>query len=552
MAEQHLMYHWRHGWIPLTHAAALSKAKGNSKLADKYVPGASKHHGDMATSGVSTRQIHAQLGQHARITARPSTYRGVAGHSISGTDTKGRKVGVFVPGDRHAAQRAIDNIHGGRPAFEGHPAIGARNASQSVPNTAAPTTEREAFRMSGPDLRAHAANGSTVAQAEVDRRAGKGAKPARQFTRPTAAPAQQPEAKAAPAAPAAPTPADQRKAESLARWEAENSRAVPAGYTVKSRISSTEEGGRHMGLHALYSSKDERVGSVLDRKNGAFLALYNGKQIGDGYPTRRDAFAALAQKHEAVSAREAKKADAATKRQATAVPIGVFQPRRIQGDGTARGDAAAAKIKQSFTFQNHTVHIETAMTKEQTRAFLGDVHSVLLKAGEIDSEGITFHVPSGDRKFRDTRRGRTGGYVRRGQRTIFINPKVANGTATGFGGEGASDSLMPAARKTNARQYVVAHELGHVLDHQHGHTNEVRSFSGMPGGFDLDKRDANDMQRAHADGLSHYGKTNVAEGYAEAYAQWVHGGPGSNVAADAFAAKYGWAPPKWFREGRKP
>lgn len=62
----HLIYHWKHGWIPLTHAAALSKAHGNAHLADKYVPGASTHHTSLPTHGKSAREIHAGLSPHRR------------------------------------------------------------------------------------------------------------------------------------------------------------------------------------------------------------------------------------------------------------------------------------------------------------------------------------------------------------------------------------------------------------------------------------------------------------------------------------------------------
>lgn len=31
------VYHWKHGWIPLDHVAAISKAKGNHKAADKIM-----------------------------------------------------------------------------------------------------------------------------------------------------------------------------------------------------------------------------------------------------------------------------------------------------------------------------------------------------------------------------------------------------------------------------------------------------------------------------------------------------------------------------------
>jgi hypothetical protein len=36
---QRLIYHWRHGWIPLDHYAALSKAHGREDAARKLLPG---------------------------------------------------------------------------------------------------------------------------------------------------------------------------------------------------------------------------------------------------------------------------------------------------------------------------------------------------------------------------------------------------------------------------------------------------------------------------------------------------------------------------------
>jgi hypothetical protein len=40
----HHVYHWKHGWIPLDHVAALSKAKGNHSLAAKYLDAAHGPH----------------------------------------------------------------------------------------------------------------------------------------------------------------------------------------------------------------------------------------------------------------------------------------------------------------------------------------------------------------------------------------------------------------------------------------------------------------------------------------------------------------------------
>lgn len=66
----HLIYHWKHGWIPLTHAAALSKAHGSVKGADRYVHGASMHHGSIHSRGMSARDIHGSLSPHSGIIGR--------------------------------------------------------------------------------------------------------------------------------------------------------------------------------------------------------------------------------------------------------------------------------------------------------------------------------------------------------------------------------------------------------------------------------------------------------------------------------------------------
>jgi hypothetical protein len=64
MAGHQMVYHWRHGWIPLTHAAALSKAKGNTALADRWVHGASWHDHVTRTRGKSAREIHSTFTGH--------------------------------------------------------------------------------------------------------------------------------------------------------------------------------------------------------------------------------------------------------------------------------------------------------------------------------------------------------------------------------------------------------------------------------------------------------------------------------------------------------
>lgn len=51
MAHPGHVYHWKHGWIPLDHAAALSKAKGDHKLAGTLLANAKSPH-----AGIRDRQ----------------------------------------------------------------------------------------------------------------------------------------------------------------------------------------------------------------------------------------------------------------------------------------------------------------------------------------------------------------------------------------------------------------------------------------------------------------------------------------------------------------
>jgi len=45
-----VVYHWKHGWIPLDHTAAMKKAKGNHELADKMLSDAPH------ANGIQSRQ----------------------------------------------------------------------------------------------------------------------------------------------------------------------------------------------------------------------------------------------------------------------------------------------------------------------------------------------------------------------------------------------------------------------------------------------------------------------------------------------------------------
>lgn len=217
-----------------------------------------------------------------------------------------------------------------------------------------------------------------------------------------------------------------------------------------------------------------------------------------------------------------------------------------RSDGTPLGNRVAQQAKQSYSRGQHTVTIETSMTATQTTALLDDVADVITRAGDaLADKQVLFRVPTGDPKFRTSKRkGVTGGYVRQGEQTVHINPKVASGSLTDATG------LMPVGAEVELRKYVVTHELGHILDNAHHHTRTPGTFT--PSGIQLPDVVVEASQElfkrfaptrfagGKPDELSKYGCSSIGEGYAEAFAQWTLGGPGSSPVADAYAEVYGW------------
>lgn len=208
-------------------------------------------------------------------------------------------------------------------------------------------------------------------------------------------------------------------------------------------------------------------------------------------------------------------------------------------DGTPLGDKVAAKIKQAFVLSDQTtVTIEASLTNDATEALLADIRDVLARTGDqFEGRFVTFHVPARDPIFRASSRGVTGGYVVGDTRVVTLNPRVV----------GVLDppqnidwsQFMAAAQDVGLRKWVITHELGHVLDSIHTHTRPVTRDH-----FRLIKdkvsKDAIQLFKTWRKDLSRYGQTNTLESYAEAFAQWVLGGPGSSPVADAYARRYGW------------
>lgn len=301
---------------------------------------------------------------------------------------------------------------------------------------------------------------------------------------------------------------------------------TPTGSTVGRTIAGTD-----------YSHNREGIVSTATK----YRAYYKGKSI-SSHDTRADASQAIAAQHQAdLTAAENATTRATNLSKRVAAGTG-WEANTFQHDSTPEGIDAAQKIKQSFKSGNHTVHIETSMTKDQTQNFLADI-ATTVKRGSLQNEPVVFHVPSGDKHFRTTRRGTVGGYVRQGQNTVFVNPKIATGENEA--GTKMSSHLMPALKQPDvtAKQYVIGHELGHIIDHARHHTRLAPAGTlGHRFVGEANPR-AVALKKENNEALSTYGKTSVVESYAEAFAQWIHGGPGSSSVADAYAKEFGWTPP---------
>lgn len=59
---QRLVYHWKHGWIPLDRAAALSKAHGYQAAADKLLGHGAPAHGAPAPGDGKSHHLERSLG----------------------------------------------------------------------------------------------------------------------------------------------------------------------------------------------------------------------------------------------------------------------------------------------------------------------------------------------------------------------------------------------------------------------------------------------------------------------------------------------------------
>jgi hypothetical protein len=199
------------------------------------------------------------------------------------------------------------------------------------------------------------------------------------------------------------------------------------------------------------------------------------------------------------------------------------------------------KVKAAYRKGNKTVILEHTFTQSEKEAFLGHVDQAFAATAQHTGHDITIHVPSGDRQMRTA-----NGYVYVGDSSrVHINPQLVK------------NSAKPEHRTFNPGHYFMSgrsdahptvatltHELGHIVDHRNGHTRDGRAHTAEASHLHSSVKNER--------GLSAYGGSNPAEGYAEAFAHHhLNGGSGierHNAGASKYATIYGWTP----REPAKP
>lgn len=96
-------YSWRHGWIPLTHAAAMAKAKDNAKLAQSYLPQLAAPKRRRATPA------HV-LEYHAARAEQDRRFEDHTGGGISAADTHTQEYRDYFGTGDHRAGKVEDRI----------------------------------------------------------------------------------------------------------------------------------------------------------------------------------------------------------------------------------------------------------------------------------------------------------------------------------------------------------------------------------------------------------------------------------------------------------
>jgi hypothetical protein len=502
------IYHWKHGWIPLDHAAALSKAKGNHAAATRYLAGshaAGHAHESVVTGsyggGTHVRGMQPVAAEHLprerHITAafNPETRR------FALLDTSPQRVGLgpmvdHTPRTTSIPEHLAEHLHA-----RGHRIQSVKKNSDG--------TDRILVETKTGGLKLFKADGSDIHAVD-------------------------------------PIVVD------------------PPAHTSEHAV--TDHRDEYHETHTIHPSSSGSTRAIIrpvNRLGGADVIsgalgehiTSNGHKV-IGYSRR---VVTTVDEHGVV--RRFKADGSNMHKPVIAKKISDFKRQDIAGwthtpaheaipqDNSVGGHINAVKVKRAYVKGNKRVLIETDLTNAQTEAFLGHVDKAFALTQKQTGHAITIHVPTGDRVF-GRRGGFVGGYVYRGDSTrVHINPAHARGEhaeQTSHGGH-----FSDAARNVHPALYALVHELGHTTDFKNGHTHETTSFTanGQVHNHPSVKSSEHTFYRDNLGDVSRYGKTKAVEAYAESFAQYhLRGqGPGgldaagNNKAADNYAARYKWS-----------
>ena len=208
----------------------------------------------------------------------------------------------------------------------------------------------------------------------------------------------------------------------------------------------------------------------------------------------------------------------------------------IAGPGA---EAFASEIEHYHAMGGHEIKIMGGHSVSETHAanFASEAHKALRRMGaSLEGLKMQFYVPTYDPAFDST----TPKAKKDGFALAFVQPirpnviQVNPGLMQPSVSPASTNSFMPIAHQhPHNVEYTLIHEFGHVID---GIRQDVWSPLGRA---NIHKINVDFWNRMKIEG-SAYGTTDPVEGYAEAWAQWVLGGPGSNRFSDAYAEMYGW------------
>jgi hypothetical protein len=504
----HRIYHWKHGWIPLDHYAALSKAKGREAGARKYL--AHSH----ATGHAHGSVVHGGYGGGTHE-------RGLQPVSSGHLPRQGRITAAFNPTSRRFGLHDPEGLTSATGGFS----LGS--VTTSIPEHLAEHFHAKGYRI---EL-ASSAGGDGHHKLTVRTPSGE--------TKVFRADGTDKEVVDAPPAPPKPPP----PAKAIPAT-APNAGAVAGGHRQSHTVEVRTRGPLRPGGEERSYGVIRPVGGrgQIDTIHGGLAEHLQTK----GYTITGYERRVVTAVHPSGTVHRFKGDGSNLHKPVVAKPpkvdtrkIGDWSPIAVEEALTGQsglGRVQQHKVKAAYRKGNKTVLLEHNFTDAEKTAFLGHVDQAFAVTAQHTAHDITIHVPSGDRNMRSA-----NAYVWSGDSSrVHVNPRLVHNSAKADHSEYDPGHFKMSGRKdAHPTVATLVHELGHIVDHKHKHVKDQ---------YNQATTDAVQIHRQAKKngGLSGYGQTNPTEGYAEAFAHHhLNAGSGieaHNAAAAEYAATYGWGP----------